>query len=86
MELLETEVKEINTNQETLKRNLLDLIELKHILIKTQTFFEQVIIGRVITLHMPSILKMLIVLDLMFKMYTLLTRLCSKVLYCGRLK
>lgn len=41
LELLETEVKEINTNQETLKRNMLDLIELQHILIKTQTFFEQ---------------------------------------------
>ncbi|XP_065883014.1 V-type proton ATPase 116 kDa subunit a 1-like isoform X2 [Dysidea avara] len=41
LELLETEVKEINTNQETLKRNMLDLIELEHILIKTQGFFEQ---------------------------------------------
>ena len=35
-------MKEINTNQETLKRNMLDLIELEHILIKTQIFFEQV--------------------------------------------
>ena len=35
-------MKEINTNQETLKRNKLDLIELEHILIKTQIFFEQV--------------------------------------------
>lgn len=43
LELLETEVKEINTNQETLKRNMLDLIELRHILLKTQIFFEQVI-------------------------------------------
>ena len=41
-EVLETEVKEINANKETLKRNLLDLIELQHILQKTQTFFMEV--------------------------------------------
>ena len=42
-EVLEAEVKEINTNKETLKRNLLDLIELQHILQKTQVFFEEVV-------------------------------------------
>ncbi len=41
-EVLETEVKEINTNKETLKKNLLDLIELEHILNKTQGFFQEV--------------------------------------------
>ena len=41
-EVLEAEVKEINANKETLKRNLLDLIELQHILGKTQTFFQEV--------------------------------------------
>ena len=41
-EVLEAEVKEINSNKETLKRNLLDLIELQHILSKTQVFFEEV--------------------------------------------
>ena len=41
-EVLEAEVKEINVNKETLKRNLLDLIELQHILDKTQTFFMEV--------------------------------------------
>lgn len=41
-EVLEAEVKEINANKETLKRNLLDLIELQHILNKTQTFFMEV--------------------------------------------
>ena len=41
-EVLEAEVKEINTNKETLKKNLLDLIELQHILDKTQGFFEEV--------------------------------------------
>ena len=41
-EVLEAEVKEINANKETLKRNLLDLIELQHILQKTQTFFMEV--------------------------------------------
>ncbi len=41
-EVLETEVKEINTNKETLKKNLLDLIELQHILDKTRGFFQEV--------------------------------------------
>ena len=41
-EVLEAEVKEINANKETLKRNLLDLIELQYILYKTQVFFEEV--------------------------------------------
>ena len=41
-EVLEAEVKEINANKETLKRNLLDLIELQHILNKAQSFFMEV--------------------------------------------
>ena len=41
-EELERVVKEINTNKDTLKKNLLDLIELQHILVKTQVFFEEV--------------------------------------------
>ena len=41
-EVLENEVKEINTNKETLKKNLLDLIELQHILDKTRGFFQEV--------------------------------------------
>ena len=41
-EVLEEQVKEINTNKETLKKNLLDLIELRHILEKTQGFFQEV--------------------------------------------
>jgi V-type H+-transporting ATPase subunit a len=40
-EALEVELKEINTNKETLRRNLLDLIELQHILKKTQVFFQE---------------------------------------------
>lgn len=43
-ELLEGEVKEINANKETLKKNLLDLTELQHILYKTQSFFHEVIL------------------------------------------
>jgi len=35
-------MKEINSNAEALKRNFLDLTELKHILRKTQSFFEEV--------------------------------------------
>jgi len=41
-EKLENEMKEINSNAEALKRNFLDLTELKHILRKTQSFFEEV--------------------------------------------
>ena len=41
-EVLEREVKEINTNKETLKKNLLDLVELRHILYKTRGFLEEV--------------------------------------------
>jgi len=40
-EKLENEMKEVNSNAETLKRNYLDLTELKHILRKTQTFLEE---------------------------------------------
>jgi len=42
-EKLENEMKEINSNAEALKRNFLDLTELKHILRKTQSFFEEVL-------------------------------------------
>ncbi|XP_038076497.1 V-type proton ATPase 116 kDa subunit a1-like isoform X2 [Patiria miniata] len=40
-EKLEVEMKEVNTNQEALKRNFLELTELKHILRKTQSFFDE---------------------------------------------
>ena len=35
-------MKEVNANSEALKRNYLELTELKHILRKTQAFFEEV--------------------------------------------
>ncbi|KAM9457426.1 V-type proton ATPase 116 kDa subunit a isoform 1-T1 [Clarias gariepinus] len=40
-EKLEIELKEINTNQEALKKNFLELTELKHILRRTQQFFDE---------------------------------------------
>lgn len=40
-EKLENEIKEVNTNHEALKRNFLELTELKHILRKTQNFFDE---------------------------------------------
>ncbi|XP_065574356.1 V-type proton ATPase 116 kDa subunit a 1-like isoform X3 [Artemia franciscana] len=40
-EKLEKELREVNDNAETLKKNYLDLTELKHILRKTQTFFDE---------------------------------------------
>ncbi|XP_070537098.1 V-type proton ATPase 116 kDa subunit a 1-like isoform X2 [Ptychodera flava] len=47
-EKLENEMKEVNTNQEALKRNFLELTELKHILRKTQNFFDE-------QMHDPSL-------------------------------
>ncbi len=40
-EKLEHELQEVNQNAEQLKRNFLELTELKHILRKTQQFFEE---------------------------------------------
>ncbi|VDP07354.1 unnamed protein product [Soboliphyme baturini] len=40
-EKLDNELREVNTNEEMLKRNFLELTELKHILRKAQTFFEE---------------------------------------------
>uniref|UniRef100_A0A4W4EBG6 V-type proton ATPase subunit a n=1 Tax=Electrophorus electricus TaxID=8005 RepID=A0A4W4EBG6_ELEEL len=40
-EKIEIELKEINTNQEALKKNFLELSELKHILRRTQQFFSE---------------------------------------------
>ncbi|KAK7583962.1 hypothetical protein V9T40_004925 [Parthenolecanium corni] len=41
-EKLENELREVNHNAEALKRNFLELTELKHILRKTQVFFDEV--------------------------------------------
>ncbi|KAL3196536.1 hypothetical protein MRX96_045167 [Rhipicephalus microplus] len=41
-EKLENEMKEVNTNAEALKKTYLELTELKHILRKTQAFFDEV--------------------------------------------
>uniref|UniRef100_A0A1B6BYL1 V-type proton ATPase subunit a n=1 Tax=Clastoptera arizonana TaxID=38151 RepID=A0A1B6BYL1_9HEMI len=40
-EKLESELREVNQNAEALKRNFLELTELKHILRKTQVFFDE---------------------------------------------
>ncbi|XP_056672712.1 V-type proton ATPase 116 kDa subunit a 1 isoform X6 [Monodelphis domestica] len=40
-EKIENELREINTNQEALKKNFLELTELKYILRKTQQFFDE---------------------------------------------
>lgn len=40
LEKLEAELLEANQNQQTLKQNFLELMELKHLLKKTQDFFE----------------------------------------------
>lgn len=41
-EKLENELREVNTNAEALKKTYLELTELKHILRKTQQFFDEV--------------------------------------------
>jgi len=41
-EKLENELKEVNTNSEALKKTYLELTELRHILQKTQQFFDEV--------------------------------------------
>ena len=41
-EKLESDMREVNVNQEQLKRNFLELTELKYILLKAQSFFEEV--------------------------------------------
>lgn len=41
-EKLENELKEVNSNAEALKKTFLELTELRHILKKTQQFFDQV--------------------------------------------
>uniref|UniRef100_A0A1I8IUC7 V-type proton ATPase subunit a n=1 Tax=Macrostomum lignano TaxID=282301 RepID=A0A1I8IUC7_9PLAT len=43
LEKLENELRDVNANEESLKRNYLELTELKHILRKTQTFFEETV-------------------------------------------
>uniref|UniRef100_A0A4W6CR31 V-type proton ATPase subunit a n=1 Tax=Lates calcarifer TaxID=8187 RepID=A0A4W6CR31_LATCA len=55
-EKLENELKEINTNQEALKKNFLELTELKHILRRTQQFFDEVI-AHMILMEDPSLLE-----------------------------
>ncbi|KAK3106642.1 hypothetical protein FSP39_024341 [Pinctada imbricata] len=54
-EKLENEMKEVNANSEALKRNFLELTELKHILRKTQTFFEEAEIHHVQAMHDPGL-------------------------------
>jgi len=62
VERLETEMKDINSNSEALKRNFLDLTELRHILSKTHNFFEEVHIT--CTVHRLSLSVWMLTLDL----------------------
>lgn len=48
-EKLENELREVNQNAEALKRNFLELTELKHILRKTQVFFDEAEYGGVVS-------------------------------------
>ena len=42
MDQLEHDLLEVNSNKDALKKNYLELIELRHILIKAANFFEEV--------------------------------------------
>uniref|UniRef100_A0A8C7P255 V-type proton ATPase subunit a n=1 Tax=Oncorhynchus mykiss TaxID=8022 RepID=A0A8C7P255_ONCMY len=54
-EKLENELKEINTNQEALKKNFLELTELKHILRRTQQFFDETRLPAVCTFDLHQL-------------------------------
>uniref|UniRef100_A0A1E1XD84 V-type proton ATPase subunit a n=1 Tax=Amblyomma aureolatum TaxID=187763 RepID=A0A1E1XD84_9ACAR len=53
-EKLENELKEVNTNAEALKKTYLELTELKHILRKTQAFFDEAEFHHRAQMHDPS--------------------------------
>ena len=42
LELLEVGIREVSSNEETLKKNFLELIEMRHVLTKTEAFFVDV--------------------------------------------
>lgn len=54
-EKLEGEMNEVNANSEALKRNFLELTELKHILRKTQTFFDEAEHHHIQAMHEPGL-------------------------------
>uniref|UniRef100_A0A8C3RV89 V-type proton ATPase subunit a n=1 Tax=Chelydra serpentina TaxID=8475 RepID=A0A8C3RV89_CHESE len=54
LEKLEGELQEANQNQQTLKQNFLELTELKHLLKKTQDFFEV----RVLQIYTSGLLEL----------------------------
>lgn len=53
-EKLENELKEVNTNAEALKKTYLELTELKHILRKTQAFFDEAEFHHRAQMHDPN--------------------------------
>ncbi|XP_052803903.1 V-type proton ATPase 116 kDa subunit a 1-like isoform X2 [Mya arenaria] len=52
-EKLESEMNDVNANSEALKKNFLELTELKHILRKTQTFFDEAEHHHIQAIHEP---------------------------------
>lgn len=42
LEKLEHDLMQVNSNKEALKKNYLELIELRHVLLKASAFFEEV--------------------------------------------
>jgi hypothetical protein len=50
---------EVNKNTEALKKNFLELTELKHILSKTQIFFDEVHIPQTINVNSYSLMRFL---------------------------
>ncbi|KAL4229509.1 Unc-32p [Mactra antiquata] len=54
-EKLESEMNDVNANTEALKKNFLELTELKHILRKTQTFFDEAEHHNIQAMHEPMV-------------------------------
>lgn len=54
-EKLESEMNDVNANTEALKKNFLELTELKHILRKTQTFFDEADHQHIQAMHEPIV-------------------------------
>ncbi|KQK78704.1 V-type proton ATPase 116 kDa subunit a isoform 4-like protein [Amazona aestiva] len=60
LEKFEAELLEANQNQQTLKQNFLELMELKHLLKKTQDFFEETRDCKIICATGPKRLRMVL--------------------------
>lgn len=83
-EKLENELREVNQNSEALKKNFLELTELKHILRKTQTFFDEVNNVLFVLISCNSLIEMLVWISLHFLLKHIHCMACVK--FCSQLR